>query len=221
MLAHPCSSDFTGLRDRAVFLPFFSTPFTFTLHLSPYTVLSRRRLAASTNVALIWDPLPGMPACTRTSPAVFEALSTIPEMMLALLRCYLARIPVDRWPRPAANFLSAHVDHRALASIDAAASGTYVHWSWIAGSGRGVVAAPEFTVGEVILPYFGRIVFHDMDDSFYANDSFPVGRKYGDKVLFSGLCSTACYKGKSLLQVRTSTGFWGSHFGGLDERDGL
>lgn len=221
MLALPCSSDFAGHRARAVFLPGTFTSPTCTLHLSPHTVLSCRCFTTLSYVAMSWDPLPGMPVYTRVSPAVAEALSTVPEMMLASLRCDLARTPVDLWPRPAANFLSARVDHRALAAVDAASSGTYVQWSSIAGAGRGLFAAREFAVAEVILPFFGQVVYHDMDDSFYANDSSAVGRKYGDKVLPGGLCSSARYWGKRSLQVRTSTCFWGSPVGGLDESDRL
>lgn len=162
-----------------------------------------------------------MPFYSRISPAVAEALFTVPEMILAPLLRELARTPVDHWPRPAANFLIARVDHRAIAAVDAEASGTYVQRSSVAGAGRGLFAARELTVGEVILPFFGQVVFRDMDDSFYANDSSAVGRKYGDQVFPGGLCSTARYWGKRSVQVRMSNGFSGSPVGGLDESESL
>lgn len=60
-----------------------------------------------------------------------------------------------------------------------------------------------------------------MDDSFYTKDSSAVGRRYGERVLPGGLCSTKRYWGKRSLQVGTSTGFWRSPVGGLDESDQL
>lgn len=82
-----------------------------------------------------------MPVYTRASPSVAEALSTVPEMMLAPLLCDLARTPVDLWTRPAANFVSTRVVHGALAEPDAASSATHVQWSSIPGAGRGLLAA--------------------------------------------------------------------------------
>lgn len=155
-----------------------------------------------------WEPLEERPAYTRVPRYLTAALAGLPGMAQARGLCDLARQPVDFWPAAAADILAYGVDHRALLAVDAAASDTYVRRSSIAGAGRGLFAARDFLEGELILPFYGQVVYHDLDAAAYEADRTEEDKRYGDNALPSSLCATAQYWGKRSLQVRTGARFW-------------
>lgn len=151
-----------------------------------------------------WAPLEDRPAYTRIPDTLTTALAAVPVMAAAAPQPLdLAAWCVDQWPAAPATVLASGDDHRALAAVDAACSGTYVQRSSIPGAVRGVFAARAFATGECVLPFFGQIVYHDLDD-----DAYRGGGLYGEGLLPAALCTTIEYWGRRSLQVRIGSEFW-------------
>ncbi|KAK1866197.1 hypothetical protein I4F81_008717 [Pyropia yezoensis] len=93
--------------------------------------------------------------------------------------CDLASQSVDFWPAAAADILAYGVDDRALLAVDAAATDTYVRRSSIAGAGRGLFAARAVLEGELLLPFYGQVVYHDLDAAAYEADRTEEDKRPG------------------------------------------
>lgn len=93
-----------------------------------------------------------------------------------------------------------------LLEADAAASGTFVRASTNPGAGLGVFATRPLVEGAAILPFFGQLVYHDLQVAARSTRARLHLRLYGvDYVLLAGLCTTAGNWLDTGLQLRTSS----------------
>lgn len=155
-----------------------------------------------------------MPAHTRLPYAVMNELWKVPAMQAASQGYDLSRLTVDEWPRDAVQVLVRELDVLNesglgfLLQADAAACGTEVRRSTIAGAGLGVFATREFTVGERLLPFYGQLVYHDLQVPARSGSARLATKRYGAGALPMRIATTAERWQTCALQLRTATSLW-------------
>lgn len=169
-----------------------------------------------------WEPPPRMPAYTRLSTAVVNELSGVAGMAAASSGCNLYERAVHRWPRRAIDVLlrEQHVigetGQGRLLEADAEANGTVVQRSNVAGAGLGVFATRAFSVGDTLLPFFGQLVYHDLQVPARSTRPRTSERLYGPDLLPPALATTARNWMFTGLQLRAHSSLWQSSSGYLE-----
>lgn len=157
-----------------------------------------------------------MPAYTRLSKAVLDELSSVAGMAAASHGYNLYQRPVHRWPPSAVNVLRREMlvlgetGQARLLEADAEASGTTVRRSTVSGAGLGVFATRTLAVGDEILPFFGQIVYHDLQVPGLSARPRSSQHQYGLSVLPSFLATTAQNWMYTGLQLRAHAHLWQS-----------
>lgn len=165
---------------------------------------------------LEWEPLEGMPPYTRLSSAVVKEFYDMCDMPEAVEGHNLYRLPLHKWPVEAVDLLQDQVrvlgetGQSRLLEADAEASGTVVMPSTVPGAGLGVLATHELAVDQHILPFFGQLVYHDLQVPARSSRVRSYEHIYGADVLRPSLTTTARNWMLTGLQLRTSTSMWQS-----------
>lgn len=118
----------------------------------------------------------------------------------------LAEIPVNLWDHDELSILRREQRLGSLLKADAADSWTVVAPSGI--HGMGVFAASPLRVGLRILPFYGQIVYHDLEHAATSTNIFKQMAKYGSEELPSWLSSTAWKWLSTSMEVRMHRRFW-------------
>lgn len=165
---------------------------------------------------LEWEPLEGMPPYTRLSSAVVKEFYDMCDMPEAVEGHNLYRLPLHKWPVEAVDLLQDQVrvlgetGQSRLLEADAEASGTVVMPSTVPGAGLGVLATHELAVDQHILPFFGQLVYHDLQVPARSSRVRSYEHIYGADVLRPSLTTTARNWMLTGLQLRTSSSMWQS-----------
>lgn len=163
-----------------------------------------------------WEPPPLMPAYTRLSPAIVDELSGVAGMAAASSGYNLYERAVHRWPRRAIDVLLreqqvlGETGQGRLLEADAEANGTVVQRSTVPGAGLGLFATRAFSAGDKLLPFFGQIVYHDLQVPARSNRPRTSQRLYGLGVLPPPLATTARNWMFTGLQLRAHSSLWQS-----------
>lgn len=163
-----------------------------------------------------WDPPSRMPAYTCLSAAVVDELSGVAGMAAASNGYNLFKRPVHRWPRGAIDVLLRELSvigetgQARLLEADAEANGTEVRRSTVPRAGLGVFATRAMSVGDDILPFFGQIVYHDLQLPARSTRPRTSERLYGLDALPLPLATTARNWMFTGLQLRAHSSLWQS-----------
>lgn len=162
-----------------------------------------------------WEPPRRMPGYTRLSVAVLDELSGVSGLSAASAGYNLYERTLDDWPRRAVDILIreqqviGETGQPRLLEADAEASGAEVRPSTVPGAGLGLFATRTLAVGERI-PFFGQLVYHDLQVAARSNGARLRGQLYGSGVVPPSLATTArnwLYTG---LQLRAHGSLWQS-----------
>ncbi|KAK1862544.1 hypothetical protein I4F81_005112 [Pyropia yezoensis] len=161
-----------------------------------------------------WKPASKMPAYTCVSQAVFNELVHAPGMVEACGGMDITDKPVHVWPTKAADVFVRQGDVFGLTGqpwlleADAAAHGTTVQPSTLPGAGLGVFATRPLDVGAEILPFFGQLVYHDLQVAARSSRDRLSTRVYAKGVVAEGLATTAAKWLDNALQLQASISMW-------------
>lgn len=166
--------------------------------------LSRRGSTSATMSS--WEAPADKPAYTCVSTAVARAVRDTHRAS----RCFpdrdLYNVPVDYWRPSELDVLYAGQDDGSLLQIDAAASGTVIAPSSV--HGRGVFATRRLNVGRLILPFFGQVVYHDLESDALSSRTEEHPRLYGGDAAPAPLRCTAWTWLTTSIEVRMHRRFW-------------
>lgn len=163
---------------------------------------------------LAWEPPKKMPAYTCLPAAVLAELVSTPGMAAACQGHDMATLPVSKWPRGAVNVLAREMavigetGLSRLLEVDAESSGTVVASSTVPGGGLGVFATRDIAAGTTILPFFGQLVYHDLQVAARSTGARLSTRLYGSRALPGFLTITASDWLDNALQLRTHSSLW-------------
>lgn len=161
-----------------------------------------------------WDPPSRMPAYTCLSTAVVDELYGVAGMAAASNGDNLYKRPVHRWPRGAIDVLLreqnviGETGQARLLEADAEASGTVVGRSTVPRAGLGVFATRAMSVGDDILPFFGQLVYHDLQIPARSTRPRTSNRLYGQDAVPAPLATTARNWMCTGLQLRAHGSLW-------------
>lgn len=161
-----------------------------------------------------WGPPANMPFYTRLSTAVVDELYTVAGMSAAAHGHDLYHLPLHKWPVAAVDILrreQAVIGETGCARLleaDAEASGTVVGPSTVPGAGLGLFAARDMAQGEVILPFFGQLVYHDLQVPARSTRARLSSKLYGASKLHASLATTARNWMCTALQLRAHDSLW-------------
>lgn len=159
------------------------------------------------------------PVAEWAPPSVMPSYSCLPEAVVDRL-CHirgmrtrgrgrgrgLMGVPVCSWTEAELSVLLAEERTGSLLAADARASGTYVAPSDV--HGRGVFAARNISAGEQILPFYGQLVFHDLEVATPPSDARVSTARYGLGSLPRDLCCTVRKWKRTALQLDMHRDFW-------------
>lgn len=133
----------------------------------------------------------------------------------------LYSLPLHKWPAAAVDVLRreqaviGETGHPRLLEADAEAVGTFVASSTVPNAGLGLFAARALKKGEVILPFFGQIVYHDLQVPARSTRARLSSKLYGADVLHPTLATTASNWMYTALQLRAHVSLWNASSGYL------
>lgn len=163
-----------------------------------------------------WTPPPRLPAYTRLSTAVVDELAGVAGMAVASDGYDLYARAVHRWPRRAIDILLreqqviGETGQGRLLEADAEANGVVVQQSTVPGAGLGVFATRAFSAGDELLPFFGQLVYHDLQVPARSTRPRTSERLYGLDKLPPPLATTARNWMFTGLQLRAHSSLWQS-----------
>lgn len=163
---------------------------------------------------LAWEPPLLMPAHTRMSGAIVKELMSVEGVVDACGGLNLCTTTVDEWPDAVIQILRAERDVLGLTGqvrlleADAEASETVVQPSTVRHAGLGVFATRDFEVGHHFLPFFGQLVYHDLQVPGRSLRERSYAHQYGLGKLDKSLATTARNWMYTALQLRTHTSMW-------------
>lgn len=163
-----------------------------------------------------WEPPPRMPAYTCLSTAIVDELSGVDGMAAASSGYNLYARAVHRWPRRAVDVLLreqnvlGETGQGRLLEADADANGTVVQRSTVPCAGLGLFATRAFTAGDTLLPFFGQLVYHDLQVPARSTRPRTCQRLYGLDELPPPLATTARNWMSTGLQLRAHSSLWQS-----------
>lgn len=153
-----------------------------------------------------WEAPCKKPLYTCVSPAVARAVKAMPLLVGTLRGRDVAHIPVGSWSQVELQALYTGDQSGALLRADAASYGTVVAPSPV--HGRGVFAARPLRVGQRILPFFGQLVYDDLEEAAQSPlAQVPVEAYGGDLVPPHLRCSAWTWLSTS-MEVRMHKRFW-------------
>lgn len=110
------------------------------------------------------------------------------------------------WNEAELSALLAEERTGSLLAADAHASGTYVAPSSV--HGLGVFAARNISEGELILPFYGQLVYDDLEVATPPGDAPAGAARYGSDSLPRELCCTVGHWKRNALQLDVHRDFW-------------
>lgn len=171
--------------------------------------LTRCRPAPVSAVPVImasWEAPTDKPAYTCVSRAVARAVRDVHQKIGRFSDRDLCNVPVDSWRASELDVFYAGQVNGSLLQTDAAAYGTVVAPSAV--HGRGVFATRELEAGHRILPFFGQVVYHNLERAALTSRTEERPRLYGgDSVPTSLRCNAWTWLSTS-VEVRMHRRFW-------------
>lgn len=153
-----------------------------------------------------WEAPSDKPVYTCVSAAVARAFRDVHCTSSCVPDRDLCNIPVDFWHPSELDVLYAGQEDGSLLQTDAAASGTVVAPSTV--HGRGVFATRRLNVGRRILPFFGQVVYHDLESAALASCADKQPPLYGGDAVPAPLRCTAWTWLSTSMEVRMHRRFW-------------
>lgn len=174
------------------------------------TVAATRPLSFSmptmANVLTEWGPPSVMPAYSCLPEPVLDRLCHHPAMAAGCRGCGLLARPVCSWSDVELAALLEEERTGSLLAADAAASGTYVAPSTV--HGLGVFAARAISAGEHILPFYGQLVYEDLEATTPPGGAADQASRYGPSRLPRALCCTTSTWQRNALELEVHQDFW-------------
>lgn len=163
---------------------------------------------------LEWEPPRYMQAYSRLSAAIVDELYAMCTMSREFVGHDLYRLPLHDWPPAAVDVLQSQMrvlgetGQSRLLEADAEANGTTVLPSTVPGAGLGVFATRQLSVNEHILPFFGQLVYHDLQVPGRSGRERSYNHLYGARTIRPSLATTARNWMLTGLQLRTGNSMW-------------
>lgn len=157
-----------------------------------------------------WDAPSHLPQYTCVPTHIARIVAAHPDLSHGtphgVAHRNLAEIPVDLWDDAGLSVLRREQRRGSLLAADAADSWTVVAPSRI--HGLGVFATRPLRAPLRILPFYGQIVYHDLERATTSTDIYTQLRKYGQDTLPSYLATTAWNWLSTSMEIRLSRRFW-------------
>lgn len=153
-----------------------------------------------------WAPPSGLPSYSCVPDAVLEHIWDHPTMVSSGRGRGLSGVPLYNWRHAELAVLAAAAQTGSLLAADAAASGAYVAASPV--HGLGVFAARPIAEGEIIMPFYGQLVYSDLEAATPSGDAPADGHRYGPHSLPLGLRCTVREWKRNALELRVDREIW-------------
>lgn len=158
-------------------------------------------------VAMVrWEAPMNKPLYTCVSSAVARAIHDMRHPVGITPGRDLQHIPVDYWRQDELQALQVGQQSGSLLLADAAAYGTVVAPSTV--HGRGVFATRRLRKGQRILPFFGQLVYDDLELAALSSSGEERSQTYGNDLMPPHLRCTAWEWLSTSMEVRMHKRFW-------------
>lgn len=155
-----------------------------------------------------------MPPHSRLPSSVMNEFYKYTDVRAVAGGVSLKRLPLHEWPERCMSICKSEVRDVDDAGVpwlvhaDAAAYGTEVRTSSIRGAGQRVFATCFIENDESIIPFFGQLVYHDLQVPDRSRSARLSGASYGAKAVSSVLATTARCWQETAHQIRTDGELW-------------